>query len=336
MREMSKRERLEAAIAGLPVDRPPVALWRHWPVDDQTPEGLAEATLYFQREFDFDFVKVTPSSSFCLRGWGVRDEWQGNMEGTRTYISRPIQRPEDWTYLRVLDPRAGSLGDQLRCLELLGRALGEEVPYIQTIFSPLAQAKNLAGEERLVLHLRRYPDAVRAGLEAITETTVRFVEAARACGISGIFYAVQQARYDLLSEAEYRAFGRPYDLRVLAAAGGMWLNILHLHGAEVMLDDLADYPVQVLNWHDRESGPSLAEGKRRFGGAVCGGLSRWDVVVRGGAEQVRMEVADAIAQTDGRRFILGTGCVVPIVAPWGNLRAVRRAVEERQDGGARA
>jgi len=39
---MDKRERLQRTIAGEPVDRPPVALWRHWPVDDQTPEGLAE------------------------------------------------------------------------------------------------------------------------------------------------------------------------------------------------------------------------------------------------------------------------------------------------------
>lgn len=60
---MDKRERLQRTIAGEPVDRPPVALWRHWPVDDQTPEGLAEATVHFQREWDWDFVKVTPSSS---------------------------------------------------------------------------------------------------------------------------------------------------------------------------------------------------------------------------------------------------------------------------------
>jgi len=39
---MDKRERLQRTIAGEPVDRPPVALWRHWPMDDQTPEGLAE------------------------------------------------------------------------------------------------------------------------------------------------------------------------------------------------------------------------------------------------------------------------------------------------------
>jgi len=326
MAGMSKRERLEAAISGGQGDRPPVALWRHWPGDDQTPQGLAEATVAFQRTFDFDFVKVTPSSSFCLRDWGVKDEWRGNMEGTRDYTLRPIQEPEDWTRLSVLDPRQGSLGAQLECLRLIGAAL-DEVPFIQTVFNPLAQARNLAGRERLLFHLRRHPDALRAGLEVITETTMRFVRQARACGVAGIFYAVQHATYDQLSEEEYRTFGRPYDLQILEAAQGLWLNVLHLHGPAVMFDPLADYPVQVLNWHDRESGPSLAAGQRRFSGAVCGGLSRQSTMVRGTPAQVMEEAADALAETEGRRFVLGTGCVVPVVAPVGNIRAARQAVE---------
>ena len=36
------------------------------------------------------------------------------------------------------------------------------------------------------------------------------------------------------------------------------------------------------------------------------------------------EAADAIAQTGGRRFILGTGCVVPVIAPHGNILATRQ------------
>jgi uroporphyrinogen decarboxylase len=161
----------------------------------------------------------------------------------------------------------------------------------------------------------------------ITDTIVRFVKAARETGIAGVFYAVQQAQYGLLSEEEYAAFGRPYDLRVLEATQGLWLNVLHLHGTDVMFDLLADYPVQVVNWHDRETPPTLAQAQRRLDGAVCGGLQRWDVVVQGTRDQVREQAADAIAQTGGRRFILGTGCVTPIVAPTSNIHAVREAVE---------
>jgi uroporphyrinogen decarboxylase len=323
---MTKEERLRAAIQGGAVDRPPVALWRHFPGDDQRPDDLAAATVAFQHRYDFDFVKVTPASSFCLRDWGVQDRWVGSLEGTREYTAYPVQVPEDWHKLRPLDPTQGALGAQLRCLHLIADALVGQVPFIQTIFSPLAQAKNLVGPDRLPLHLRRYPEAVRAGLEVITDATVRFVTAARETGMAGVFYAVQHAQYGLLAEDEYVAFGRPDDLRILEAAQGLWLNVLHLHGTDVMFDLLANYPVQVINWHDRETWPTLAEAQSRFGGAVCGGLQRWDVVVRGAPDQVRKQAVDAIAQTGGRRFILGTGCVTPIVAPTSNIHAAREAV----------
>jgi uroporphyrinogen decarboxylase len=329
MAGMTKSERLLAAIRGEGVDRPPVALWRHFPGDDQRPEDLAEATVGFQRRYDFDFVKVTPASSFCLRDWGAEDRWTGTVEGTRDYVSYPIRLPEDWRKLHPLDPSQGSLGAQLRCLELIALELAGEAPFIQTIFNPLSQAKNLVGPGRLVVHLRQYPDAVRAGLEVIGETARRFIAAARERGIAGVFYAVQHACYGVLSEEEYDAFGRTYDLQVLEAAQGLWLNVLHLHGTDVMFDRLVDYPVQVINWHDRETAPTLAEAQQRFGGAVCGGLERWEVVVQGTSDLVREQAADAIAQTGGKRFILGTGCVTPIIAPAANIRAVRESVEER-------
>ena len=53
------KDRILAAIKGELIDRPPVALWRHFPVDDQSPEALAKSTLHFQKTYDFDLVKVT-------------------------------------------------------------------------------------------------------------------------------------------------------------------------------------------------------------------------------------------------------------------------------------
>ncbi len=57
---VSHRERLQAVLRGEAPDRIPVALWRHFPVDDQQPELLAGAVLAFQREYDFDLIKGDP------------------------------------------------------------------------------------------------------------------------------------------------------------------------------------------------------------------------------------------------------------------------------------
>jgi uroporphyrinogen decarboxylase len=324
---MNKRERLKATISGGPVDRVAVALWRHWPGDDQRPEDLAAAHVAFQKEYDWDFVKVTPASSYCLRDWGVVDEWHGSLEGTRDYVQRVVEGPEDWLSLRVLDPTQGSLGQQLRCLELLQRAFGEEVPFIQTIFNPLAQAKNLAGESKLLVHMRQNAGQIHHALQTIADTTLRFIQEAKARGIAGIFYAVQQAAYTKMSEAEYEVFGRPYDLQILGAASDLWLNVLHLHGPNTMFDILADYPVQVVNWHDRESVPGLAVGLKKIRGAASGGISR-DVLHKDDPEHALEQARDAFSQSGGRRWIMGTGCVTLTTTPVGNIRRLRALADE--------
>ena len=324
---MNHRQRMENCLAGAPVDRVPVALWRHFPVDDQTPDGLAAAVVDFQKRYDFDFVKVTPASSYCLRDWGVEDVWQGAAEGTRQYTTRRIHTPDDWARLPVLDPTQGALGYQLKCLRLITAELGPDVPVIQTIFNPLSQAKNLLGAADLAVHIRRWPDALHAGLRTITESTGRFIEAALDTGIAGVFFATQHAQYSLLSEEEYVVFGRNYDLQVLEPAGDLWLNVLHLHGEEIMFELLSKYPVTVFNWHDRDTRPSLSEGLKIVTGAVCGGLARERTMLLGTPEQVRLEALDAIRSTAGTRFILGTGCVTMTTSPHGNILAARHSVE---------
>ena len=324
---MNHRERLEACLSGDLPDRTPVALWRHFPVDDQSTGGLAAACLHFQRTYDFDLVKVTPASSFSVRDWGVRDEWRGSSEGTRDYTHTVIDSPEDWESLQVLDPGKGYLAEMLDCLDLLVKELGPETTVLQTVFNPLSVAKHLAGNTRLLVHLRQYPEAVHAGLRTITESVRLFIEAASKRGIAGIFYAVQHAQFGLLAEDEYRIFGQEYDLQTLEPARELWLNMLHMHGIDIMFKLLSSYPVQVINWHDQDTPPSLAEGLARFPGVVCGGLERVQSMVLGTPETVRLQANRAIEVSGGHRFILGTGCVLPITAPHGNILAARRSVE---------
>lgn len=324
---LSHRQRLEYTLAGQQPDRPPVALWRHFPSDDQHPETLAAATLNWQKTFDWDFVKVTPASSFCLKDWGAEDVWEGHTEGTRRYTRRVIEEPQDWLRLPLLDADSPHLAAQLHCLALLKQELPPETPLVQTVFSPLAQAKNLAGGTRLLAHLRQSPETVWRGLEVIMESTRRFVRAARALGIDGIFYAVQHAQASLLTPDEFKEFGRSFDLQILEAARALWLNLVHLHGQEVYFGAVADYPAAILNWHDRDTSPSLSEAQSRTRATLCGGLRR-ETLSLGTPEQIGAEAAEALAQTGGRRFLLGTGCVTDIIAPYGNLLTARMSVEK--------
>ena len=321
------RERIQACIQNERTDRTPIALWRHFPNEDQNPESLAKVTLEFQQTYDFDIVKVTPASSFMVKDWGVEDEWQNNPEGSRTYTKHVIQTPQDWETLKPLDPLTSPhLSGQLTCLSLVKQNLAPETPLIQTVFNPLSQAKNLAGNDLLLEHIQKYPEAVMKGLETITQTTVKFIEAVCDIGVDGIFYAIQHAQASLITLDDYKDFSLPFDQEVLKPTENLWCNMLHLHGKDVYFSLLRLMNFQIVNWHDQETYPSLIEAQSLFRGALCGGI-RQDTLQFGNQDEVEREAEDAIAQTADRRFILSTGCVVPYVTSHENIMAARKSVE---------
>ena len=323
---MNHRERIRAAIAGELVEPTPIALWRHFPQDDQSAQGLAQAVLGFQKRFNFDLVKVTPTSGYPAEAWGARLRPKGNQEGTREYLSRPVQRATDWPALPLLDEAQAILARELRALKLIRAGVGPQVHVLQTIFSPLTIAKQLAGD-RWLSDLREHPEELRTGLETIARTTARFAEASLASGADSLFFATQLASHDLLSLDEYRAFGLEYDLRVLEVVRERAeLILLHLHGSHPMYELVGDYPVQIVNWHDRRTSPSLQEAQALFPRVVrLGGLDEGEALLKGSQGEVRAQVQDALAQTGGRRLILGAGCVMLTTTPDENIRAACEA-----------
>lgn len=324
---ISHRDRLQACLQGCMLDRPPVAFWRHFPVDDQSAVMLARATIHWQQVYDFDFVKVTPASSFCLKDWGADDVWEGNIEGTRRYTNRVVNKPQDWGRLTDLDPSAKHLSQQLECLKMIRQSLNSETPVIQTIFNPLAQAKNLVGNDTLISHMRLFPDALMKGLEIIARTTRRFIDALYDSGIDGIFYAVQHAQSSLLASTEYQTFGLSFDSKICESAEGFWLNLLHLHGRNIHFSLLSKLPFPIINWHDQETEPDIIHARELFRGVICGGLKQ-DTLVYRGPKEIQEEARDAVNTTGREHIILSTGCVVPVIAPHGNLLAARKSVEE--------
>lgn len=320
------RERIQTCLKGEQTDRTPIAFWRHFPVEDQHPETLAAATLKFQQTYDFDIVKVTPASSFSVKDWGVTDEWKNNPEGSREYTKRVIEKPQDWETLQPLDPSAPHLAAQLECLKLVRKGIGADTPIIQTIFNPLSLAKHLAGNQLLMDHIKKHPEAVMKGLETITKSVVKFIEALHTVGVDGIFYAVQHAQASMFELDEYKTIALTFDQQALKPAEDFWCNMLHLHGKDIYFSLLRLVNFQIVNWHDRETYPSLAEAQSLYRGVVCGGI-RQDTLYSGAPQQVRDEAQDAIAQSKGLKFILGTGCVVYYQSAHENIMA---AIESAQ------
>jgi uroporphyrinogen decarboxylase len=323
---MDHFERIDAAIRGEATDRTPLALWRHWPVDDQDPARLAAATVRWQRAYDFDLVKFMPTGTYSIEDWGARTTYVPTPNGTRTVTRLALQTADQWPKLTRLDPARDYLGRQIEALRLAAAELAGTAPILQTVFSPLTTARKLAGE-RVFTHLRCQPDALEAGLDIIADVTVRFALESIRAGAHGYFFATQCASWQLLSTDEYRRFGERWDRKVLdAIRGAARYTLIHAHGEDIMFDLVAAYPGEMLSWHDRRTAPTLAEAAKRTDKVLACGINETGTLVTGPAPAIAAEIADAIAQTGGRRLLLAPGCVCPIDTPEAHLRAAVEAV----------
>lgn len=326
---MTHWERVAAAVAGQAVDRMPVSLWRHFPDIDLDPHRLAQAVVRWQQTYDFDLVKFMPAGTYGVEDWGATSAYLGAATGTRTVTKHGVTTAEQWPRLARLSPQAGRLGQEVKALSLAAAALKDEVPILQTVFGPLTTAFKLAGD-RVFADLRRRPDLFEAGLAIIADTTLAFARACLQSGAHGLFFSTQCASLRMLNDAEHLRFGVPYDRLVLdgVVGGDATFTMLHLHGNDVMFDQVLDYPANMLNWHDRRSDLNLAGARQRFGGLLVGGLNELTTLPQGPIEAIKGEVRDAVAQTNGRRLMIAPGCVIPIATPDAHYRAVIDAVIE--------
>ena len=324
---MTHWERFRAALKGDEVDHVPVSLWRHFPGDDETAAGLANAMIGWQRDYDFDLVKFMPTGMYGVHDWGAQTVYNPGFRGNRILTKVGLSDPAQWPKLAQLDVTKGAYGQEIEAIRLAAAELKGSVPLFQTVFSPLTTAVKLAGDAGYA-HMRLHPDLLHAGLRVITDVTVRFTQACLEAGADGIFFATQGASYRLMSEAEYREFGAAYDAQILQASRDMGkLNMLHVHGEDIMFDLMTDLPADLVNWHDRITTPTLAQAKQRFGGLLVGGIEDRTIIQTGPIDEIRAEARDAIAQTGGRRLLVGPGCVIPTNTPDAHIRAVIETVQ---------
>ena len=211
--QMTHWERITAAVAGRAVDRVPVSLWHHFPEIDLDPARLAEACVHWQQTYDFDLVKFMPAGTYSVEDWGATSAYLGVAERhANGDQARRDQRGAMAAPGQAVAASTGVWARSCKALSLAAEALKDDVPILQTVFSPLTTALKLAGD-RVFADLRRHPDLFEAGLAIIAETTLGFARACLRAGAHGLFFATQCASYRMLSEAEHRRFGVAYDRR---------------------------------------------------------------------------------------------------------------------------
>jgi uroporphyrinogen decarboxylase len=322
---VNKRERVQAALHGEPVDRVPISFWGHHYVAENSAAGLADETVRRAREFDWDYLKPQSRAQAFAEMWGLAYTASPAADRKYTTTRVPLEGAADLARLQPADPTTGALSEQIEALRQIRAAVGSDVPIIWTVFSPVMIARYLLpGDAAQVVEIARSdPAALAAGLEAISETLSDYVRACLDNGADGIFYATNLANRDLLTLDECARFQRPYDLRVLAAGAAAWFNVMHICRQEALFDAFTDYPVHAFSWALAPGNPSLAEGHRRTGKASMGGIPHtFDGL---GPSNVADFARAAMRDMDSRWLLLAPDCSIGIDTSDGLLLAARDA-----------
>jgi uroporphyrinogen decarboxylase len=276
----SSKERVDRALAGHDVDRPPFSFWHHFGL--KTAEAHAARTLEFHRTYHTDIVKVM--SDF------------------------PYPKPAGkWYQLRV---ESNPFPDQIRALELIRAGLNGNAYMIETVFNPWNVAQKLASKQEVLRLKEENPQALLDALDVITQSEISHAKRALAAGASGVLFSVANANPQEISVADYEKFSRPFDKRFMEGVAGARLNFLHLHVEPAYLSQFHDFAGPVINYSLHVSGIAMAEVHRQFPSwVVAGGIDEINYR-KLTPDEMRLEWQQA-AQAAGPKFILTPGCSVP-------------------------
>ena len=195
-----------------------------------------------------------------------------------------------------------------------GEGLRGQAPFIATIFLPPSMAKHLAWATTLCSATAPQPRRLYIGAGNDDREHSGFIEMGVATGIDGIYYASTPSAAE---PDEFDAFGWAYESAPLASRRFVVRRFVvqrrpPARQVGYVHFKVADYPM-AFNWHDRDTGISLAGAQPIMRPAASGGVSQWTLhqEAGGGAER---DTGRTGANGD-RRLLLGTGCVIMTTTP---------------------
>ena len=279
---LTARERVDRALRGEEVDRPPFTFYYHFGLENLLGDHHAKATLEFHRKFQTDLVKVMSDFAYPSP--------EGN-----------------WHELQVAD---NPFPEQIRALELIREGLQGQCHFIETVFTPWNQAGKLSSREEVQRLKQEDPQKLVDALETIAKSQANHARLAVAAGASGIFLAIANAQEGILTPEEYETFCEPFDRMVLDAVSEAPLNTLHLHGDKVYLDRFfSGWPATVVQYSVHGTGVSMREVRKKYDGVVMGGIDEREFRSLSEAQmRSQWKVAEEVA---GAKFVLAPGCSVP-------------------------
>lgn len=301
----SKRERMLQWLAGQTDPHyTPAAFFLHFGAPYKAGPAAARRHLEYFRHTDMDFVKIQFEQTYKPQ--------------------RFLRKPADWSRLKLR--KLDFYEPLLVTVRELVASAKKDALILMTLYSPFMSAGQCATVPVLLRHLEENPDAVKRGLEILTESQLLFVRACIKAGVDGFYMSTQGSEANRFSNPRiFAEYIKPADLvSMKEAQSSCPFNILHVCDYEApyaSYDAVRDYPGHVVNCNPKLTGSQLTphEIARFFNRPYMGGLDRHGILVKGAPEQVEEEIKRVIHSAPPQ-FILGADCTVAGDTSWDRLR----------------
>jgi MtaA/CmuA family methyltransferase len=330
---MRPRERVLAALAGKPIDRPAAvsptsivtsslmdqvqAAFPDAHRDGQLMSRLAE-TGYTEVGFDtimpvFSVVQESAAMG-CEVDWGDESNWPTCVNALARTADE-IQIPAD-----VLDRIETHC--VLQSISELKRRWGDEVAIIGKTMGPWTLGYHVFGTQAFLLKTIDAPDDVKRSLDTLKELTVQFGIAQIEAGADALTLP-DHATGDLVRPEYYRDFLR--DIHAELADRIPCPLILHICGAtEDRMPYIRETGFDAFHFdskNDIHRSLELMQARCQ----LVGNINNPETLFSGDVKTVRQETQQAL---DAGLTLIGPECALPLACPLDNLRAIPTCIEE--------
>ena len=297
-------------------------------------EITADAYIKVTDKFGLDIIVTLTDLSVEAADFGQNLIYPENEAAHPDFGDRFIKSIEDYSLVKRVNPKeTPRMSEHIKLCDILVKAKAQEVPIVAFVFGPLGILGMLRGEEDLFMDILTEPEALKAPLEAITDTLIDYVDALIDTGVHAIMFDTLFASQSIMSKDMWMKTEGPLVRRLaehIHARGCMVM--IHNCGKGIYFDVQIEAmkPEAISFLHIPDDCNSLEEIKEKYGDktTLIGNISpTW--LISASTQEIEAEcrkVIDAFKKNGG--FILATGCEYPANAPFDAAKTMIRMASE--------
>lgn len=343
MSTWKKKDRVEAVLRGELPDRPPITCYHHFTdLEHSGAKTMAKAFIDFQKEYDWDYVKMNPRAVYYYEAWGNTYDYNNYSDVVPTRTSNVIKSYKDLEVVNEMTGNEPIWTEQYETAKLTVEGVGSDVPVFAGAFTPIGILLNLCGyrsvgryrespreESNLIKLCNQYPEEVHKALKNIAYTIAKYNENMRKTGITGVFYAaLGMARSGYFTYDEWNTFCKPYDLIAMEPIKDL-PNIVHTCGIYGNPERFTDYPCKIIHWAASAPGnPPIAGSTSWLKDKIAMGGCDERPFGNNGLDAIDKYSKESIIAMKNTPFFMAPECSVSPKTTDAEFRAFRETVEK--------